>query len=165
MIENLSHNYLHELKNRFLAKVDINSVYVPENMETECHIWMAGKSCRGYGRISVNGKVVKAHRLSYEFRKGIIPEGKVVIHLCDNPSCVNPDHLAVGTVSDNNADMRHKGRAKYQTGEQNGNSKLTNDKIFDIRRDIRSNRIIAKEYNISHTHVGLIKNKKIWKHL
>ncbi|QUJ02934.1 HNH endonuclease [Salmonella enterica subsp. enterica] len=67
--------------------------------------------------------MVKVTEPSYEFSKGIIPEGKVVIHLCDKLICVNPKHLAVGTVSDNNADMRHKD-AKYQTGEQNGNSKI-----------------------------------------
>ncbi len=80
---------------------------------SECWLWRAGLSTQGYGRMSSPGKsgpVLMAHRVSYEFANGPIPPGLWVLHRCDVPRCVNPAHLFLGTVADNNADKVAKGR-------------------------------------------------------
>jgi len=75
-----------------------------------CWEWTAGKNAGGYGRITFKGKVTLAHRLSYQTFCGPIPDGVYVCHHCDNPSCINPDHLWLGTNSDNILDCSKKGR-------------------------------------------------------
>ena len=78
-----------------------------------CWLWVGGKGLKGYGRIQEGGQGSKhllSHRVSYEMHKGDIPSGLVVMHICDNPSCVNPEHLRVGTQSENILDAIKKGR-------------------------------------------------------
>jgi hypothetical protein len=77
---------------------------------TECWPWTATIDRDGYGRMKVGGKSQRAHRLAYALRIGPVPDGLSVLHRCDNPCCVNPDHLWVGTSSDNMRDMATKGR-------------------------------------------------------
>jgi len=85
----------------------------------DCCIWLLGKDKDGYGKIKVNGKHLRAHRLSYEMHVGPIPSGLLVLHTCDVPECVNPEHLWIGTVTDNNPvtdnnrDREVKGRGRY----------------------------------------------------
>lgn len=78
-----------------------------------CWLWLAGKHPRGYGQIHHDGRLLKAHRLAWEFANGPIPAGLAVCHRCDNPSCVRLDHLFLGTAKDNHADMYAKGRHKH----------------------------------------------------
>lgn len=77
---------------------------------TGCWNWIKGKGHYGYGQIKRNGKTLKAHRLSYEHYNGPIKNGLFCCHICDNPSCINPDHLFVGTPSDNSRDREAKNR-------------------------------------------------------
>lgn len=77
---------------------------------TACWPWMAGKNDNGYGRLRFKGRTTYAHRAAYELAVGVIPEGMFVCHTCDNPPCVNPGHLFVGTALDNNRDRIAKGR-------------------------------------------------------
>lgn len=80
-------------------------------LKTEsCWIWTGGSRGNGYGAFKLNGKVVDAHRVSYMIHKGDIPDHKLICHTCDNRSCVNPDHLFIGTHSDNMQDCKSKGR-------------------------------------------------------
>jgi hypothetical protein len=79
-----------------------------------CWLWARACFKNGYGAIRVEGKTLYAHRVSYELHRGKIPSGAFVLHRCDEPRCVNPDHLSVGTPADNVADMMHRGRNHWE---------------------------------------------------
>ena len=82
--------------------------------EGDCHVWTGTRYANGYGRVKRDGKAIRAHRYAWERENGPIPDGMVVRHKCDNPPCVNPDHLEVGTHQDNVDDMIARGRAAWQ---------------------------------------------------
>ena len=96
-----------------------------------CWEWKAQKNKDGYGRFKLDGKVVYSHRVSWEMYNGTIPESMAVLHHCNNPGCVNPDHLFLGTHADNVADRVAKGRSA--TGSENGRAKLDEEKVAAIR--------------------------------
>jgi HNH endonuclease len=101
----------------------------------ECWEWTAGKAGRmGYGKVKRHGKTTLAHRVSWEIANGQIPDGLQVCHHCDNPPCVNPSHLFLGTQKENLEDRDRKGRAVWSPGERNGTSKLTEDHVREVRR-------------------------------
>ena len=108
--------------------------YVMIGEGEDCWEWTGSKNKQGYGTIRYNGKGSFAHRMSYEIYKGDIPDGMHVMHKCDNPSCVNPNHLTVGTHIDNMGDMAKKDRSPKMRGELNGNHKLTKEQVIDIRK-------------------------------
>jgi len=89
------------LEERFWPKVDKTG---------DCWLWTGWRNDEGYGYIRDVGRIVRAHRASYELTQGAIPEGMMVLHKCDNPPCVRPDHLRLGTNGDNMIDMYSKGR-------------------------------------------------------
>lgn len=129
---------------RFQKKVQI--------LENGCHYWTASKTKRGYGlfRVTTKDTMKKAHRVSYALYNGPIPEGQCVLHRCDNPSCVNPEHLFLGTQLENIED-RH-------TKHRDGNVKLTDEQVEQIRQDTRLHRLIAQDFGISRNHVSNIKS-------
>jgi hypothetical protein len=100
----------------------------------ECWEW---RGCRnrlgGYGRLSIDGQRVLAHRVAWEMEQGPVPDGIRVLHRCDNPPCVRPDHLFLGTQADNIADMRAKGREAGRKGNRNGRAILTAEDIAEMR--------------------------------
>jgi len=152
------------LRDRFYAKV-----VLPETNEG-CWVWTGWKTVKGYGKISREGKgkgpSVYAHRLAYELHTGEIPVGNVVCHSCDNPSCVNPAHLFVGTQVDNLRDMASKGRSLR--GERQPNAKLTESnviEIFAMRRDGAKLSVIGDRFGVGKSHVHGVLTRKTWKHL
>mgnify|MGYP000689840417 CR=1 FL=1 len=142
-----------------------------------CWHWKGSMAHNGYGMIMIEGKHERAHRYAYERYRGKIPDGMLVLHKCDNSSCVNPDHLFLGTTQDNSDDKVAKGRqakgealAKAQgnyerCGENNGNSKLCPGDIVAIRGSEKSQRAIAKMYGVSQATIFHIKTKKTWRHI
>lgn len=96
--------------------------YIHRNMDTGCWEWLGQKWSGGYGYVRINRKHIPAHRYIYSLYKGVISDGLDACHSCDNPGCVNPDHIWPGTPSDNLKDCYSKGR-RTQRGTSNGNYK------------------------------------------
>ena len=119
-----------------------------------------------YGRISWNDKDSRVHRLIFLFENGYLP--KVVRHKCDNTLCCNPDHLQGGTHQDNMNDMKERNRAWKPKGSKHPMSKLTEDKVIDIRKliDIGFNlKDISDCFNVSPTCIRDIKKRRRWNHI
>lgn len=144
---------------RFFAKVKVGS-------ETCCWNWTASKNHKGYGMIRTDEGFRSAHRVSYEIHRGPIPEGMFVCHHCDNPGCVNPDHLFIGTPADNTADMDAKGRRSRRPGEANSNSKLNETDIIAIRtaKGITQQKL-AEQYGVGSQQISNIRRGISWAHV
>jgi hypothetical protein len=145
----MGNNYVSvPIENRFWKNVNKFGSLHP-SMQTNCWEWTGG--FRGhYGRIGIGPRgagTVSVHRLSWELKHGSIPNDLCVLHKCDNPSCVNPDHLFLGTKSDNNRDMVHKHRNSCGYGLKNRSSKLTPS-------DVRRSRMLYASGNISYRTLG-----------
>ncbi len=127
-----------------------------------CLLWQRAvlTARMGYGVLNYGGKVVYAHRLSYEVFKGPIPEGMLVCHSCDVPACINPDHLWLGTQKENVLDCCKKGRNSRNAGEAHSRLKLTDAEAVLIHDDPRDALTISKEYGITRSHVYHIKARK-----
>lgn len=153
-----------------------------------CWLWTAHNE-RGYGRFKFDGRAQSAHRVAWQLTHGPIPKwtgqitGVCVCHTCDNPACVNPAHLRLGTQAENVADMKAKGRAdrtkkargsangtntkpeRRPRGIANGSAKLTVAEVLAIRADTRTQDAIASDYHIAQTSVSRIKRGLGWAHL
>ena len=130
-----------------------------------CWLWTAVKDGNGYGEISVGGKMLRTHRVAYELAVGPIPKGLCVLHTCDNPPCVNPAHLWLGTKGDNTRDCIAKGRGARSKGEAHGLAKLKSKDIPKIRNDDRALRTIAADYGVGRNTICDIKRRKRWIHI
>lgn len=139
-----------------------------------CWEWKGSKK-NGYGHTIIgsrtNGtrKTVPAHRLSYETFVGLIPEGMEVCHKCDNPCCVNPDHLFVGTRQDNIDDREVKGRNRPQKGSRNGMAKLTEATVmtarFERHQHGTSYQKLADKYGVSKRTMQNAVKGRTWTHI
>lgn len=134
----------------------------------DCWIWEGLKNKGGYGRIVVNQKEIPAHRYSYILHKGSIPPKHFVCHHCDNPSCVNPEHLFMGTPSENSRDRHKKGMHRDDTGSKHPMALLDEEKVQTIRlllKDGKQGSILAKKFGVSSACIYSIKSRKTWKHI
>lgn len=131
-------------------------LYIPD-IVSDCWLWIGTTDKDGYGRY----KGDRAHRESYRRFNGEIGQ-LYVLHKCDNPSCVNPEHLFLGTQLDNIADMVNK-RRHASLNEKNFHAKLTVAQVDAIRVDTRVQKTIARDYGISQQQVSGIKTGRYWK--
>jgi len=133
-----------------------------------CWEWMGTKS-RGYGKFKESGKTLLAHRVAFLLEFGAIPDGMNVCHHCDNRSCVRPEHLFLGTDSDNVLDSVRKGRWANREGERNPSAKLTENDVIAIRRmrndEGRSLSSIAALFDTNFRNVSRIALGTTWKYL
>lgn len=134
-----------------------------------CWIWLGQRRKEdNYGLIKIDGRLTRVHRVSYEVFKGPIPEGLFVCHHCDVPLCINPNHLFLGTLQENNLDMYKKGRNYKSSGEKNPRSKLTEEKVKEAIR-LRAlgwyYRNIGELFGVSDTAIKSIFTKRTWSHL
>lgn len=152
-----------EVKRKLFQKIKVDT-------ETQCWKWQLYKDYRGYGQLKHNGRTQFAHRVFFKVFKGPIPEGLVVMHTCDNPSCVNPEHLKLGSTEQNMIDMSRKGRQ--------GNQILTLNDVFAIKNFLRRRKLSAKgnmEYGactflaewfgVKRTAISSIISGKCWTHI
>lgn len=126
----------------------------------DCWIWKGGKDKDGYGVIRMNCRTVKTHRLAWQCSFGEIPSGQYVLHRCDNPPCVNPSHLFLGTAKQNTQDMVQKGRGTTPPDQ----SKITKKEVWEIcelkKKYKFEYREIAKMYNLSISRIFNIVNPR-----
>jgi HNH endonuclease len=161
---------------------ELERFWTKVNKTSTCWIWTASKRNKGYGAFYYkrNGKAIhgRAHRYAYELYKGPIPNGLSVLHNCpdgDNPACVNPDHLWLGTIAQNNADIIKKGRhvkggtyraGQYPRGSQHPGAKLNWIKVREIRTRKQAGAsfsVLAREYGLSIGYVFRLIKGVTWK--
>jgi hypothetical protein len=143
-----------------------------------CWEWTGWVDKDGYGRIKVSGRKIRAHRLSWELHFGPIPKtddpmGNFVLHRCDNPTCVNPSHLFLGSHMDNLRDMMSKGRSAR--GEKGCKAKLTAAQVLEIRSRYGtrerykhgpvSQYDLAAEYGVTQAAINSVILRKTWRHI
>ena len=172
------------IRKNYLAR-RIQEFWTYVDKSGDCWLWTGGLS-HGYGRISFDCKDVRAHRFSWIIHFGDIQPGLYVCHKCDNPRCVRPDHLFLGTASDNMRDCANKGRlnsqqgpwfpgprspeqvARWLRGEKSPRSKVTETDVRQIRALYAKGRSfsdIAARFGISSTTVGHIVHRRTWRHV
>ena|SRR3990167_364687 len=151
------------ISNTYLGKTTEQRFWEKVKKTSGCWEWLGLKVGRGYGQISCSGKMIITSRYSYMLHKGEVPKGLEVCHSCDNPSCVNPEHLWLGTHKDNMKDAREKGR---YIKENNGRAKHKLKDIPQIKAMYAtgkySQRKLGEMWGVSHTNIYAIVNNKLW---
>jgi len=133
----------------------------------ECWEWKGGKTRGNYGAFE-DGQECRAHRVSWHMHNGPVPEGMHVLHRCDNPPCVNPEHLFLGTRSDNMRDAVAKGRFRgdQPSGEKHPRARLTWDQVREMRAlyaEGWTQKALSEKYGVVYTQVGNIVRGESWK--
>ena len=136
--------------------------YTLIDLTTGCWNWTGYKDRDGYGNINIGRLPHQAHRVAYAEFKGTFDETLQVRHKCDNPSCINPEHLELGTHKDNMRDKKERDRIK---GELHPKAKLTNKDIFAIRESPLSQCELARQTGLNQSFIGKIRNRVIWTHI
>lgn len=130
----------------------------------DCWLWVSTLDSSGYGMLKVNGRYQKAHRLAYEIRHQKKLGNLFCLHHCDTPACVNPKHLYAGTHEDN---MRDKMERNPPRGSNNGNAKLTDADIVQIRKRLakgETGAAIARDYGMTRQAINQIRRGEKWRH-
>lgn len=131
-----------------------------------CWVWNGHISNHGYAIAILQGRPKRlAHRVSYEVFVGPIPKGNGVYHECDNPPCINPEHLFTGTQADNMRDMAQKGRARKVCGVDHPKATLSDEQVAAILHDTATNTVVAAKHGVSPSVVWSIKTGRTWRHV
>lgn len=160
----MSNSYDTKAVQRFLSKVEKSSR--PDG----CWLWQGSRDRKGYGRLWYRGRAIQAHRFGYFTKSGQhLPDSLFGCHKCDNPSCVNPDHIFPGTPSENRFDMHRKGRENLpaQHGSHNHRSKLSPEQVKAIREEYARGgvfyRQLADKYGVHLENIRKIVKGLSWK--
>lgn len=160
-------DYTSKTNKRFLNKVNKNGS-IPAHMPHlgKCWEWTASIRKDGYGQFTLNSKNCLAHRASWIIYNGVIPNKLFVLHKCDNPKCVNPAHLFLGTNQDNVDDRERKGRNNAPRGEKHRDNILTELQVMDIRKKYSEGGItyreLAEQYCMAESTIGNIIKYRKW---
>jgi hypothetical protein len=160
------HNYS-PAEHRFWKRVNKNGP--PHQALGECWQWEGCLDSKGYAVLSIRGKQTMAYRFSWEIHCGSIPDGLCACHHCDNPRCVNPAHLFIGTKADNTADCVRKNR--HAKGEKQFKSRLTEDHVREIRRLFRKRSTtvgraaLAKRFGVAKITITRVVHGDNWSHV
>lgn len=131
-----------------------------------CWLWKGSMAGSGYGAFTLNTRYLSAHRISWVLANGAIPNGLLVCHHCDNPPCVNPAHLFIGTRFDNTRDMLSKGRGRALKGEAHPKAKLVEVEVLAIRKlyasRTHSQRSLARMFGVSDRNIRHIVHGNSW---
>lgn len=153
---------------RYLARVDMSQG--PES----CWPWTGGKDQDGYGifwdgtyQPNGRGRCVRVIRWTYQQFVGHLEGAQQVLHSCDNPSCVNPDHLSAGTAKDNHEQREARGRGRRAHGSAHVGAKLTEGQVLNIRSwsEYVSNKDLAEQFGVSNQLISQIVRRKVWTHI
>lgn len=139
------------IKDRFLAKLP------PRPVDDTCWLWAGATDPSGYGHMRIAERVVGAHRVSYTLYRGALQDGLCVLHTCDNPACVNPAHLFLGTKADNYHDAAGKNRMPRH--------KLSVEQVRSIRSETGSQKEIDLRYDVCPALISFIKHRVCWRHV
>lgn len=148
------------LKDRILGSITL--------APSGCWEWSLMRDDDGYGTMRVAGRNVRAHRKAYEAFKGPIPEGHLIRHSCDNPPCVNPEHLLPGTQKDNSDDKFSRGRDRFADGEDHGHTTLTVKQVLAIRQLMsagESSGVLAARFGVTRGTISNIALGRTWKNV
>lgn len=141
--------------------------YIAIDLETGCWNYIGCLNEHGYGIFGILNKTYLAHRVSWKLYVGEIPKGLHVLHHCDNPRCINPEHLFLGTPKDNALDKVSKDR--QTKGEVNGGAKLTDEQAAEIRflaaLGVETQEKLARRFGVSQPTVSFILSGKTWRHV
>lgn len=137
------------------------------NKTDGCWLWTGKKHRQGYGEMWVKGKPMLTHRISWLIHHGFLPLTGMVLHHCDNPPCVNPEHLYLGDHRQNMDDMMTRDRSNppHLFGEANPGAKITADIVREIRRSKEPPRYFVEKYGITRSNVWYIRTYKSWQHV
>lgn len=135
-----------------------------------CWLWTGAMTKKGYGWFTIEAGCTRlAHRIAWSLTNGEIPDGLCILHRCDIPLCVNPEHLFIGTMKDNSQDMESKRRGNHPLGRQNGRSKLCPESVREIRRLYVPYKVscldLGKQFGVSGPTIDAIISGRTWRHV
>lgn len=155
-------------KRAYRLKVShVDRFWTKVNKTETCWLWLGRTDRDGYGDFHMDGRAYRAHRMSWTLVNGPIASGLLACHKCDNPTCVNPDHLFLGTHDANMADMKSKGR-QLRSCEEHPLAKMKNNDVLEVRR-LLGERIsqsrVAKMFGVSQATISYINTRATWRTL
>jgi len=165
----MSQSFLKRFGARRMTAEELFLLHSGVASENGCIPWQGSVTTKGYGSIRAGGGPIRriyAHRYAWMRANGPIPDNMLICHTCDNPGCVNLDHLFLGTAQDNTSDMIAKRRHQY--GEQRPMAKLTGVQVRQIRADYANGvrqMPLAKQYGVNQSIISQIVRYKIWSHV